>query len=262
MIVIVPKGCLSKGILRIGMIAGFAATENLISLSFVSTQKSNMASLKIVIISLLVLGCNSQNNNVMNSEISKSQKEEASSPVTDSLLETATLGGGCFWCVEAVFQEVRGVHSVTSGYSGGTAESADYKKVSTGATDHAEVVQVKFDSKTISYEDILEIFWSTHDPTTLNRQGNDIGPQYRSVIFYHNEEQKRIAEKSIAGIATQIWDKPIVTQIASFEGFYEAEDYHQDYYSTVGNRNPYCTFVITPKVQKFRKMFKDKLKED
>ncbi len=177
-------------------------------------------------------------------------------------LEVTTLGGGCFWCVEAVYQEVEGVQSVISGYSGGTAATADYKTVCSGTTDHAEVVQITFDPKVISFSEILEIFWSTHDPTTLNRQGNDVGPQYRSVIFYHNEEQKRIAERSKAEVAPQIWDKPIVTQIVSFEAFYPAEDYHQDYYSTVGNRNPYCTFVISPKMKKFRKQFSDKIKSN
>ncbi len=177
-------------------------------------------------------------------------------------LEIATLGGGCFWCVEAVFQEVEGVHAVVSGYSGGTAETADYKTVCSGATDHAEVVQVKFNPQIISYSDVLEIFWSTHDPTTLNRQGNDVGPQYRSVIFYHSDEQKAIAEQSKAEIAPKIWDDPIVTEISPFKGFYQAEEYHQNYYSNVGNRNPYCTFVITPKVKKFRKMFSDKLKKE
>lgn len=176
------------------------------------------------------------------------------------LLETATLGGGCFWCVEAVLQNVNGVESVVSGYSGGTKETADYKKVSAGYTDHAEVIQVTFDPSIISYADILELFWAAHDPTTLNRQGNDVGPQYRSVIFYHNDEQKRIAEQSKKEVATQVWDKPIVTQIAPFEAFYVAEAYHQNYYNNTGDRNPYCTFVITPKVQKFRKQYSDKLK--
>ena len=174
--------------------------------------------------------------------------------------QLATLGGGCFWCTEAVFQEVQGVVSVTSGYSGGTPETADYELVCSGTTRHAEVVQVEFDPAVISYEDILEIFWATHDPTTLNRQGNDTGPQYRSVIFYHSETQKAAAERSKAEVAPKIWGRPIVTEISPFEEFFPAEDYHQEYYQNVGNRNPYCTFVITPKVQKFRKNFKDKLK--
>jgi methionine-S-sulfoxide reductase len=179
-----------------------------------------------------------------------------------SNLQTATLGGGCFWCVEAIFEQVRGVDSVVSGYSGGTKETADYKTVCTGTTKHAEVVQVHFDAQEISYGDILEIFFATHDPTTLNRQGNDKGPQYRSVIFYHNDEQRQIAEDKKQDFAPQIWDDPIVTEIAPFETFYAAEDYHQGYYEEVGDRNPYCSFVITPKVSKFRKQFAHRLKKD
>lgn len=201
-----------------------------------------------------------QNQTIMN-ENYKEVNNSLSDTIPANQLEVATLGGGCFWCVEAVFQDVEGVQSVLSGYSGGTKETADYKIVCSGTTNHAEVVQVTFDPKVISYADILEMFWSAHDPTTLNRQGNDVGPQYRSVIFYHNDEQKRIAEQSKKEVATLIWDKPIVTQIAPFEAFYTAEDYHQDYYNNVGDRNPYCTFVITPKVQKFRKIFKDRLKK-
>ena len=173
-----------------------------------------------------------------------------------------TLGGGCFWCVEAVYQEVEGIISVVSGYSGGKKETADYKSVCSGTTRHAEVVQLEYDPEKISFEEILEIFWTVHDPTTLNRQGNDVGPQYRSVIFYHDEKQKAVAEKSMAEIATQIWDDPIVTEISPFESFYEAEAYHQEYYTKVGNRNPYCTFIITPKVSKFRKKFQSKLKKE
>lgn len=188
------------------------------------------------------------------------QTSFSSEPQQSGALETATLGGGCFWCVEAVYQEVEGVESVVSGYSGGTAETADYKTVCSGTTDHAEVIQLKFDPAVISYAEILEIFWSTHNPTTPNRQGNDVGPQYRSVIFYHSEEQRRVAEQSKAEVATGIWDDPIVTEISPFEAFYPAEDYHQDYYQNVGNRNPYCTFVITPKMKKFRKQFSGKLK--
>ncbi len=177
-------------------------------------------------------------------------------------MELATLGGGCFWCVEAVYQDVEGIYSVESGYSGGTKETADYKKVSAGMTDHAEVVQVKFNPQVISYAEVLEIFWNTHDPTTLNRQGNDVGTQYRSVIFYHSDEQKQVAEQSKKEVAPPVWNKPIVTQIAPFKAFYAAEDYHQEYYNNVGDRNPYCTYVITPKVQKMKKLFGDKLKKE
>ncbi len=193
-------------------------------------------------------------------EKSKSQNTNTSTPDAQKL-EKATLGGGCFWCTEAVYQEVEGVESVMSGYAGGSKETADYKTVCSGTTDHAEVVQVTFDPATISYEEILEIFWSTHDPTTPNRQGNDVGPQYRSVIFYHNEEQKQKAEESKAKVAPQAWGRPIVTEISPLEAFYEAEDHHQDYYRNVGNRNPYCSFVITPKLSKFRQKFQNRLKQ-
>ena len=176
-------------------------------------------------------------------------------------IEIATLGGGCFWCVEAIYDSIEGVISTTSGYSGGKKETADYKTVCSGTTAHAEVVQIQFDSNIISYSEILEMFWTAHDPTTLNRQGNDRGPQYRSVIFYHDENQQKIAQESIAKIAPQMWDDPIVTQLAPFEAFYEAEAYHHDYYSKVGDRNSYCTFVITPKVVKFRKKYSHRLKK-
>jgi peptide-methionine (S)-S-oxide reductase len=174
--------------------------------------------------------------------------------------ELATLGGGCFWCLEAVFEQVKGVRKVTSGYAGGTTANPGYRQVCGGDTGHAEVVQVAFDPAVISYRDVLNIFFATHDPTTLNRQGPDYGTQYRSVIFYHTAEQKQIAETTIAELnAAQIWDRPIVTEIAPLDAFYPAEDYHQGYY----RQNPgqgYCQAVIAPKVAKFRKGFVDKLK--
>lgn len=169
--------------------------------------------------------------------------------------EVATLGGGCFWCVEAIYEGVEGVLTVVSGYSGGTAATADYKTVCSGTTDHAEVVQIHFDPTVISYDKILEIFWHTHNPTTLNRQGNDVGPQYRSVIFYHSPAQRRIAEESKAEVAPSLWEDEIVTTIEPFTGFWEAEDYHQDYFNTVGSNNPYCSYIIAPKVAKFKKAF-------
>ncbi|MEL6942652.1 MAG: peptide-methionine (S)-S-oxide reductase MsrA [Bacteroidota bacterium] len=178
-----------------------------------------------------------------------------------STIETATLGGGCFWCVEAVYDSVEGVISATSGYSGGTAETANYEAVCSKTTDHVEVVQIEFDASVISYAEILEMFWTAHDPTTPNRQGNDVGPQYRSAIFYHNEAQKQIAEDSIANVATKVWDDPIVTELIPSEAFYEAEAYHHNYYEKVGSRNSYCTFVITPKVNKFRRKFAHRLKK-
>lgn len=193
--------------------------------------------------------------------MSNSAPNTSSTPSNpQAALETATLGGGCFWCTEAIFQQVIGVHQVMSGYSGGTKETADYKMVCSGTTDHAEVIQIQFDPAEISYEDILKIFFTTHDPTTLNRQGNDRGPQYRSVIFYHTPEQQATAQRVIDGFAPQVWDDPIVTQVAAFEAFYPAEAYHHNYYQNVGDRNPYCSYIITPKVSKFRKQFADKLK--
>jgi peptide-methionine (S)-S-oxide reductase len=175
-------------------------------------------------------------------------------------LETTTLGGGCFWCVEAIYQDVKGVHSVVSGYAGGHVKNPTYEQVCTKTTGHAEVTQLAFDPDVISFEDILYIFWRTHDPTTLNRQGADVGPQYRSVIFYHDDEQKRIAEKSKAETdASNLWKDPIVTEISPITEFYKAEDYHQNFYRS-NPYQPYCRAVIDPKVRKFRKSFQEKLK--
>jgi peptide-methionine (S)-S-oxide reductase len=174
-------------------------------------------------------------------------------------LETATFGGGCFWCVEAIYQDVRGVQQVVSGYAGGAVKNPSYRDVCTGATGHAEVTQITFDPDVISYEDLLYIFWRTHDPTTLNRQGADVGTQYRSIILYHNEAQKVIAEKSKRETgASGLWPNPIVTEIAPLTDFYPAEAYHQNYYRS-NPMQPYCQVVIDPKVQKFRKAFQDKL---
>jgi peptide-methionine (S)-S-oxide reductase len=175
-------------------------------------------------------------------------------------MDTATFGAGCFWCVEAQFQLLDGVESVTSGFSGGTVKNPAYREVCNGTTGHAEVCQVVYDTTKISYDELLAAFWQTHDPTQLNRQGNDIGTQYRSVIYYHNEKQKELAEKYKKELnASGAWDKPVVTEISPFTVFYKAEDYHQDYYSGNGDQ-PYCQYVIQPKVEKFRKVFKDKLK--
>jgi len=176
-------------------------------------------------------------------------------------VEIATLGAGCFWCVEAVFQDVKGVQKVVSGYTGGDVENPTYKQICTGTTGHAEVAQVTFDPSVISFKDILTIFWHTHDPTTLNRQGNDVGTQYRSAIFYHSDEQKELAEKSKAEVdASDLWPNPIVTEIVPLEIFYEAEDYHQNYFDE-NPYQPYCMMVINPKVQKFKKSFGDWLKK-
>lgn len=174
--------------------------------------------------------------------------------------ELATFGAGCFWCVEAVFQNLKGVKSVVSGYSGGHIKNPAYREVCMGITGHAEVIQVEFDPTEINYKELLEVFWKTHDPTTLNRQGADTGTQYRSVIFYHNEEQKEQAEKYKAALEMSgAFDRPIVTEITAFDKFYAAEEYHQNYF----NDNPeegYCRYVIQPKMEKFRNAFKDKLK--
>lgn len=175
--------------------------------------------------------------------------------------EVATLAGGCFWCLEAVFNELRGVEKVVSGYSGGHVKNPTYEQVCTGTTGHAEVVQITFDPQVISYRELLEVFFTIHDPTTLNRQGADVGTQYRSAVFYHSPEQKAVTEKVIADLnAAKIWDHPIVTEVKSFEVFYPAEDYHQLYFERNPNQG-YCRVVIAPKVLKFRKQFLSKLKK-
>lgn len=175
-------------------------------------------------------------------------------------LETATFGAGCFWCVEAVFQKLKGVESVVSGYMGGNVKNPTYRQVCTGDTGHAEVIQIKFNPDIISYEDLLKVLWHSHDPTTLNRQGNDVGTQYRSVIFYHSPEQKEIAEHSKSETnKSGLWKDPIVTEITPAETFYSAEDYHQNYFND-NSYQPYCSFVIAPKVKKLEKEFKEKLK--
>jgi peptide-methionine (S)-S-oxide reductase len=176
-------------------------------------------------------------------------------------LKTATLAGGCFWCLEAVFDEVKGVESVESGYSGGQVADPSYRDVCTGRTGHAEVVKVTFDPAVVSYRDLLNVFFAIHDPTTLNRQGADTGTQYRSAIFYYDDEQKAVAEQLIKELNDQhIWDKPIVTEVSHFDKFYIAEDYHQEYYAN--NRfQPYCMAVVAPKVSKFRKHFLEMLKK-
>ena len=176
-------------------------------------------------------------------------------------LQTATLAGGCFWCLEAVYDEIKGVHSVESGYAGGHTDHPTYREVCNGDTGHAEVVQVHFDPNVVSYRDLLNVFFAIHDPTTLNRQGADLGTQYRSAIFYHDEEQKKIAEELIRDLnAQQIWDKPIVTQVEKLDTFYVAEDYHQEYFAR-NPYQPYCMAVVAPKVSKFRKHFLELLKK-
>nr|WP_321357468.1 peptide-methionine (S)-S-oxide reductase MsrA [uncultured Draconibacterium sp.] len=176
-------------------------------------------------------------------------------------LQKATLGGGCFWCTEAVYLELKGVVDVKPGYSGGHVKNPTYKQVCEGTTGHAEVVQITFDAEVVSFSEILEVFFMTHDPTTLNRQGNDVGPQYRSVIFYHNEEQKEVPKRVIDLFGKEeVYSKPIVTEVTEFEKFYIAEDYHINYFAR-NKTQGYCQFVVAPKVEKFRKIFKDQLKK-
>jgi len=180
---------------------------------------------------------------------------------TDSGLDTATFGAGCFWCTEAQFQQLEGVVKVESGYSGGQVDNPTYKQVCSGTTGHAEVTNVYYDPSKISFDELLAAFWQSHDPTQLNRQGNDVGTQYRSVIFYHNAEQKAKAESYKQKLNEEhAYNKPVVTDISPFTKFYVAEDYHQNYYNENGSE-PYCRFVIQPKLEKFQKVFKDKLKK-
>ena len=175
--------------------------------------------------------------------------------------ETATLAGGCFWCLEAVYDELKGVLSVESGYMGGQTPDPTYAEVCDGNTGHAEVVQITFDPAVVSFRELLEVFFTIHDPTTLNRQGNDIGTQYRSAIFHHTPEQKATAEEVIAALTTAgVWGRPIVTEVAPASKFHVAEDYHQEYFARTGSANPYCSVVVAPKVAKFRKHFLAKLK--
>lgn len=205
----------------------------------------------IILAFLLVTGCKS--NTIKND---KQMEINANGIETD----TATFAAGCFWCVEAVFQELKGVLSVTSGYTGGKIKNPSYREVCSGLTGHAEACQIIYDPKVISYDELLEAFWGSHDPTTLNRQGADQGTQYRSAIFYHNDQQKQLAETYKAKLNSEkAFDKPVVTEISPAGAFYKAEDYHQNYFNENGNA-PYCTFVIVPKLEKFRKVFKDKLK--
>ena len=187
---------------------------------------------------------------------------EANAMTDNQNKAVATFGSGCFWCTEAVFERLEGVSKVESGYSGGHVDRPTYEQVTTGTTGHAEVTQLTYNPDVISYKELLEVFWKTHDPTTLNRQGNDVGPQYRSVIFYHDNEQKELAERYKKELdEAGVFDNPIVTEISPYEKFYKAENYHQDYYAN-NPYQPYCSFVITPKIEKFEKVFKDKLKKN
>lgn len=213
---------------------------------------------KLFLILSLAAFSNSLNSCTGQPEENTTIQEKAA--INTGNMEKATFGAGCFWCVEAQFLLLDGVQSVVSGYEGGTVKNPAYKEVCNGTTGHAEVCEVTYDPEKISYDELLAAFWQTHDPTQLNRQGNDVGTQYRSVIFYHNEKQKELAEKYKKELsASGAWDKPIVTEISPASTFYKAEDYHQNYYNQNGSE-PYCSYVIAPKVEKFRKVFKEKLK--
>jgi peptide-methionine (S)-S-oxide reductase len=194
--------------------------------------------------------------------VTKKNKSPMTTPAFAGKTDTATFANGCFWCTEAIFEELDGVISAVSGYTGGVTENPTYKEVCSGSTGHAECIQITYDPQRISFDELLEVFWKTHDPTTLNRQGNDVGTQYRSGIFYHNEEQRQKAEAyKVALNRSGAWNDPIVTEISPFTVFYSAEDYHQQYMELNGNSNPYCQFVIQPKLDKFRKVFGEKLKK-
>lgn len=203
-----------------------------------------------LLISITACNKSKDNNNFKDQEIME----------TTTKLDTATFGSGCFWCSEAIFERVKGVHKVISGYSGGNVEKPTYEQVCTGKTGHAEVCQITFDSSIVSFEELLKIFWKTHDPTTLNRQGADSGTQYRSVIFYHSDEQKKLAEHYKLELdKSGAWENPVVTEIFPLTKFFPAEDYHQNYFANNPTQG-YCSFVIAPKVEKFEKVFKEKLK--
>lgn len=216
--------------------------------------------MKILIIPALMLGIVLGSCAQTKQKPTVAKSDEISQKMQNNNLSTATFGGGCFWCTEAIFQQLKGVELVSSGYSGGQVDNPSYREVCNGTTGHAEAIQVLFDPTVISFEQLLQVFFTTHDPTTLNRQGADVGTQYRSVIFYHDDAQREVAEKVKKEFAPTIWDNPIVTEITGYSKFYKAEDYHQNYF----NDNPeqgYCRVVINPKVQKFRKDYAAWLKE-
>jgi peptide-methionine (S)-S-oxide reductase len=207
----------------------------------------------IVLIAASIIACG-QKSKPENNPMSTATKTNTEG------LATATFGSGCFWCTEAVFLNLEGVYNVASGYSGGKVKNPGYREVCSGLTGHAEVIQLNYDPKVISYDELLEVFWKTHDPTTLNKQGADEGTQYRSVIFYHNDEQKKAAEFYKKKLdESKIFGAPIVTEITPFTTFYKAEEHHQNYYN-LNSSAPYCSYVITPKVEKFKKVFKEKLR--
>jgi peptide-methionine (S)-S-oxide reductase len=207
---------------------------------------------------LVFTSCAQKNNDSK----TKSPDKKHVSMSENAKLDTITLGGGCFWCTEAIYQRLNGVVSVTSGYAGGKVKNPSYREVCSGMTGHAEAVEIVFDTNVVSLTEVLQVFFKVHDPTTLNRQGADEGTQYRSVIFYRNEEQKKVAEEVKNGLdKSGAFNRPIVTEISPYTNFYKAEDYHQDYYNLNKNSNSYCQIVIVPKIEKFEAYFKDKLKK-
>ncbi len=213
------------------------------------------------IFSALLFSCAQNSNSTKQSKLPTTKTTMKEDKMKHKATGVATFANGCFWCTEAVFEELNGVISAVSGYSGGRTENPTYKEVSYEETGHAECLQITYDTSVISFDELLEVFWKTHDPTTLNRQGGDQGTQYRSAIFYHSDEQKLKAEKYKAELdKSGAFNKPIVTEITAFSKFYEAENYHQQYYELNQGKNPYCAIVIQPKLDKFRKVFKDKLK--
>ncbi len=225
-------------------------------------MKRKISTCLLGIFTLIVnMSCIQKSENQQSKKM-ESVKMEEQSKLDAAHLEVATLGAGCFWCVEAIFRRLEGVEKVTSGYAGGEVKNPTYRQVCEGNTGHAEVCQITFDPKKISFEELLEVFWKTHDPTTLNRQGADEGTQYRSAIFYHSEEQRKTAEYWVEKLNKEkVFPDPIVTEVTAFTNFYPAEDYHNNYFNANGGEG-YCRVVIKPKVDKFTKVFKDKLKKD
>lgn len=220
-------------------------------------MKSLLSATLIAIITLVSCAQKTPTTNKLTMENNEGKKDHASLPVT----EIATFANGCFWCTEAIFEELDGVISATSGYTGGKTENPNYKQVCSGETGHAECLEIVYDPNKISFDELLSVFWETHDPTTLNRQGADVGTQYRSAVYYHSEVQKEKAQKYKAELdKSGAFARPIVTEITAASKFYPAEDYHQQYFELNGDSNPYCSMVIRPKLDKFRKVFKDKLK--
>lgn len=223
-----------------------------------------MREIFILCVSIFISSCahdsTTEKNNLKTTKETEINKAES---INMTNKEIATFANGCFWCTEAIFQSLDGVEQVKPGYSGGYIDNPTYKEVCEGTTGHAEVVQIVFDSAKISYKKLLEVFFETHDPTTINKQGNDVGEQYRSEVFFHNEDQRKMAEIAIQAVdESGVWKDTVVTKVTGFEKFYEAEDYHKNYYKRVGDENSYCTFVITPKIEKFKKKFSDLLKKE